>query len=42
MTARITEKIAIEDCGCYVQRITDTWMGETVTYEQPVICPEHW
>jgi hypothetical protein len=42
MADRIIEKIDIEPCGCYVQRITDTWMGETIVYDNPVICSEHW
>lgn len=32
----------VEECGCKVQVIHDTWMGEPITYENPVICSEHW
>lgn len=39
---RKIEKIDIEACGCYTQQITDTWMGETITYDNPVICSTHW
>ena len=41
-TFRKIEKIDIEDCGCYVQRITETWMGEPITYDNVVVCSEHW
>lgn len=39
---RTIENIEIEECGCYVQRITDTWMGEVIVYDNPVICSDHW
>lgn len=42
MPTRTIELVETEPCGCFVQRITDTWMGETIVYDNPVICPEHW
>lgn len=42
MEKRKIEKVNTEPCGCYVQRITDTWMGKTIVYDNPVICSKHW
>lgn len=39
---RTIVKTDVEACGCFVQVITDTWMGQPITYENPVICKEHW
>lgn len=39
---RSIEKIDVDPCGCYTQRVTDTWMGEPIVYDNPVICSEHW
>jgi hypothetical protein len=35
-------KVDIEPCGCYVQRITEDWMGDIITYDNPVICSDCW
>jgi hypothetical protein len=40
--ARIIENLLVEVCGCYTQRITDSWMGETIVYYNPVVCSKHW
>ena len=42
MTDRTIENIDVEVCGCYTQRIHDTWMGEEIVYDVDVVCPEHW
>jgi hypothetical protein len=39
---RIIERTQEEECGCYVQLVHDTWMGEEIVWENPVICSEHW
>ena len=35
--SRKIERTQEEECGCYVQLITDTWMGEEIIYENLVI-----
>lgn len=40
--SRKIERTQEEECGCYVQLITETWMGEEIVWENPVICSEHW
>lgn len=40
--ARTIEKINVEDCGCFQQRITDTWMGEPIVYYNTVLCSACW
>lgn len=34
--------IESEPCGCHINRITDTWMGEEIEYDEVVTCSEHW
>ena len=38
---RKVEKTQVESCGCYVQVVTEDWMGETVVSETVILCLEH-
>ena len=38
---RTIEYLDQEECGCFIQRIHDTWMGEEVEYDNVVLCPDH-
>lgn len=36
------EKLDQEDCGCYVQRKTEYWMGELIITETQILCHDHY
>ena len=38
---RKVEKTQVESCGCYVQVVTEDWMGETVVSETVILCLKH-